>query len=57
MIPKRHGRPAGTYVVTRIPYAVSADSRRFLIAVPQGGDTEGAVVVITNWMESLTTDH
>ncbi len=38
---------------SRIPYAVSNDGRRFLIAVPEGGQAEGRVVVIANWMESL----
>jgi hypothetical protein len=43
-------RPAGRY---RVPYSVSADSRRFLIAVPESGVTEEPLVVVTNWMESL----
>jgi eukaryotic-like serine/threonine-protein kinase len=37
----------------RIPYAVAADSRRFLIAVPESAVTEDPTVVLTNWMESL----
>jgi Tol biopolymer transport system component len=37
----------------RNPYAVSADSRRFLVAVPEAGEAPNRLVVITNWMESL----
>jgi eukaryotic-like serine/threonine-protein kinase len=38
---------------SRIPYAVSNDGRRFLVAVPEGGQAEGRVVVVANWMEAL----
>jgi Tol biopolymer transport system component len=38
---------------SRIPYSVSSDGRRFLVAVPEGGQAEGRVVVVANWMESL----
>jgi len=44
--------PAGNY---RIPYAVASDSRKFLIAVRESGDTQDPFVVVTNWMESLET--
>ena len=51
--PKKLFRLPGLGSRYRIPYAVSADSRRFLIAVPESAVTEDPVVVLTNWMESL----
>jgi hypothetical protein len=44
--------PASAATYYRIPYTVSSDSRRFLIAVPEAS-MAGRVVVVTNWMESL----
>jgi dipeptidyl aminopeptidase/acylaminoacyl peptidase len=38
----------------RIPYAVANDSRRFLVAVPEGEGSANRLVVVTNWLESLT---
>jgi eukaryotic-like serine/threonine-protein kinase len=54
--PEKLFRVPGLADAYRIPYAAAADSRRFLVAVREGGDTENSVVVLTNWMESLTKE-
>jgi len=55
--PEKLFRVPGTAGRTyRTPYAVASDSRRFLIAVPEGGDTYFPLVVVTNWLEGLTKE-
>jgi hypothetical protein len=36
----------------RTPYAVSADGRRFLVAVPGIAESPCRLMVMTNWMET-----
>jgi eukaryotic-like serine/threonine-protein kinase len=38
----------------RIPYAVANDSRRFLVAAPERSEASNRLVVVTNWLETLT---
>jgi hypothetical protein len=45
--------PEGGHFNYRVPYAVSSDARRFLIAEPEAGESASRLVVVTNWLESL----
>jgi serine/threonine-protein kinase len=46
--------PSALGAYYRLPYAPSADGRRFLIAAPESGAAQSPVsVVVTNWMEAL----